>query len=255
MNISFSRQLNDHQKKALQTLVGLCRQQDQFRLSCPVDGDLFYLMWDEAGQLASAIAVYQDDFLECRGFTRPDCRGKGYFRRLLNLLNKDFEDCPLIFSVDPNCLPAMETLKAIGARLWYEEYAMGIDLGSVSLPPDQSPAFTLSFETAEPGLIAVTARLQSSRRPAGSCRLFLEGSSACLFSFEIRPSLRGRGLGYAFLCQLISRLKAMDIAVLNLQVSGQNLPAFNLYKKTGFRIRDTLSYYLYESGEVPLPDR
>ena len=100
MNISFSRQLNDHQKKALQTLVGLCRQQDQFRLSCPVDGDLFYLMWDEAGQLASAIAVYHDDFLECRGFTRPDCRGKGYFRRLLNLLNKDFEDCPLIFSVD-----------------------------------------------------------------------------------------------------------------------------------------------------------
>ena len=173
----------------------------------------------------------------------------------MNLLNKDFEDCPLIFSVDPNCLPAMETLKAISARLWYEEYAMGLDLGSVSLPPDQSPAFTLSFETEEPSLIAVTARLQSSRRPAGSCRLFLEGSSACLFSFEIRPSLRGRGLGYAFLCQLISRLKAMDIAVLNLQVSGQNLPAFNLYKKTGFRIRDTLSYYLYESGEVPLPDR
>ena len=35
------------------------------------------------------------------------------------------------------------------------------------------------------------------------------------------------------------------IAVLNLQVSGQNLPAFNLYKKTGFRITETLSRYLY----------
>ena len=41
MNISFSRQLNDHQKKALQTLVGLCRQQDQFRLSCQWTGICF----------------------------------------------------------------------------------------------------------------------------------------------------------------------------------------------------------------------
>ena len=37
----------------------------------------------------------------------------------------------------------------------------------------------------------------------------------------------------------------MGIRTLTLQVSGQNLGALALYKKTGFRIRDTLSYYLY----------
>ena len=42
----------------------------------------------------------------------------------------------------------------------------------------------------------------------------------------------------------------MDIAVLNLQVSGQNLPAFNLYKKTGFGITKTLSYYRRDIPDV-----
>ena len=32
---------------------------------------------------------------------------------------------------------------------------------------------------------------------------------------------------------------------LTLQVSGKNLPALGLYEKTGFRIAETLSYYLY----------
>ena len=32
---------------------------------------------------------------------------------------------------------------------------------------------------------------------------------------------------------------------MTLQVSSQNVPALELYKKTGFRITETLSYYLY----------
>ena len=254
MNTSFSRQLNKHQEEALQELVRLCRSQDHFRLSCPLDGDFFYLMWDDEGRLASVIAGYQYDFLECRGFTRPDCRRKGYFRRLWELLKEDFRDHQLVFSADPRSQTALKTLEAIGARLWYQEYAMGLELNSSSPSFVQPASFTLSFRSSrrEPGLVFVTAR---GKQTIGSCRLFLEGSRACLFSFEIHPSLRGQGLGYAFLCQLILQLCKRGVQVLNLQVSGQNLPALNLYKKTGFRIWDTLSYYLYESGESSRPFR
>ena len=35
------------------------------------------------------------------------------------------------------------------------------------------------------------------------------------------------------------------LTAVSLQVSGENEPALALYKKTGFRITETLSFYLY----------
>lgn len=250
MTISSVSRLNGSQEKSLNTLVGLCRSHEHFRLSSPLDADHFYLFWENDGSLVSAIGVYLDDEIpECRGFTRPDCRRQGYFRQLLHMLVKDFKGSPLIFSADPQSGDALRTLEAIGARLAYQEYAMGLELKK-ELPPFQSlSSLTLSFsrDPKEPDLVNVAA---SRKKNVGSCRLIFQNHTACLFSFEIRPALRGQGLGYAFLCRLIDELRSMDIHTLNLQVSGQNLPALNLYKKTGFRVWDTLSYYLYESGET-----
>ncbi|WP_243134402.1 GNAT family N-acetyltransferase [Enterocloster asparagiformis] len=45
--------------------------------------------------------------------------------------------------------------------------------------------------------------------------------------------------------QLQDLTPAIGISTLTLQVSGDNLPALRLYKKTGFHITETLSYYLY----------
>mgnify|MGYP005804173691 FL=1 len=43
---------------------------------------------------------------------------------------------------------------------------------------------------------------------------------------------------------MLKRLREESPAVL-LQVSGDNAVALRLYEKTGFRITETLSYYLY----------
>ena len=84
MKISRYAHLTARQKEALADLVAACRRQDGFHLSCPSDGNRFFLLWDENGELASALAVYDDDEIpECRAFTRTDCRRRGYFRRLL----------------------------------------------------------------------------------------------------------------------------------------------------------------------------
>ena len=44
---------------------------------------------------------------------------------------------------------------------------------------------------------------------------------------------------------LVSSLEREGIRRICLQVSGSNEPALHLYRKTGFRITETLSYYLY----------
>lgn len=108
--------------------------------------------------------------------------------------------------------------------------------------------------------------------PAGNCRLIFCGDGVCFCGFEIAEPLRGRGLGKAALLLTLSLLesrKGADGAQRNgdsgrdsgfcgllplclpqagrmfLHVSGDNQAAVSLYKKTGFRISETLSYYLY----------
>jgi len=78
-----------------------------------------------------------------------------------------------------------------------------------------------------------------------TCRLSLNGTRAYLYSLETVPALRRRGLASRFLVQLIRYLEGKGIQRICLQVSGSNEPALHLYRKTGFRITETLSYYLY----------
>ena len=44
---------------------------------------------------------------------------------------------------------------------------------------------------------------------------------------------------------VLSLLQKRNIAQVQLQVSGDNVAAFALYQKTGFTVKQTLSYYLY----------
>ena len=78
-----------------------------------------------------------------------------------------------------------------------------------------------------------------------TCRLSLNSTAAYLYSLETAPALRRRGLASCFLMQLIRYLEREGIRRICLQVSGSNEPALHLYRKTGFRITETLSYYLY----------
>ena len=54
-----------------------------------------------------------------------------------------------------------------------------------------------------------------------------------------------RQLGFLLMSRLIYCLQKTQIRRLLLHVSGSNVPAVALYKKTGFGITETLSYYMY----------
>ena len=83
----------------------------------------------------------------------------------------------------------------------------------------------------------------------GSCFLDTQEHGAYFYGFEISEPLRNQGLGTAclslFLETYFAHPNAKRFKKLFLQVSGLNQPAIALYKKAGFQITESLSYYVY----------
>lgn len=292
MKIIRTLSLSPKQTIEIHSLVSLCRRTDGIILSCPEDGDEFWLLYEdeEGGRfLAAFFAIYKmdKDTWECYAFTRPDCREHGYCSALLEKVCEDSQEegePDLCFITDNRCQSALDVLKHLETEFMYNEYMMALEInGAVGRSIDgESHGYwnrgiekeisasrdSLSLDTScddnLPGQMTVTAWLPvtdermtgtgelpaasfspGSGSPAGSCRISLQGENAYLYSLEIHPSLRGQGWGTRFLHSIISMLKEQGCGRLSLQVSGTNLPALGLYEKTGFRVTETLSYYLY----------
>ncbi len=269
MKIICSNHLTGPQKEQLAQLARICQEAEALTLSCPLDGDMFCLL-TEGKELLGALAVFfQENVWECYAFTRPDRRREGCFSQLLERLETEAEkleaDPEFCFITDGNSADGLKTLEAIGAEFWYAEHAMVWERPDTCEEAD-SPARTAFAQTApsctalsrpdrsvrlkraadpsQPSLYHFTA-LNAAGAPAGCFSLYIQGSSASLFHVEVPQPLRGQGWGTAIICALLDTLPSMNISRLVLQVSGSNAPAISLYKKTGFRITETLSYYLY----------
>lgn len=265
MNIIHTLSLSQKQLTDIRSITGLCRQMDGCTLSCPEDGDAFWLLYDENREEAKGVtawgetknagqgrpeaffAVYRidDSCLECYAFTRPDCRRRGYFSALLHEVCawcQESGEPELCFVTDHKCGDALEILGYLEAEFWYDEYMMERRIGRDGAecpkqPKAHAPGCNIS-------LIKHGTEWEMAA-PWGSCRLTLLGERAYLYGLEILPSLRGRGMGTRFVREILSILENHGCRSLRLQVSGANEAALGLYKKTGFRITQTLSYYLY----------
>ena len=247
MELSQTWELSHAQKAQVHSLVTICNTHDSIHLGYPLEEDTkHFLLYDNSGRLVSALGLFFSgpDCCECTAFTRPDCRKKGYFSLLLDaalaFLNEleaaGQEEYDLLFPVTPDCKAALGMLKALQAEYVYSEYIMERALGS-----ERNPDSGLTLRFQENGLCA--AYLDG--RPVGSCRIDRQASSVFLYEVEILEPLRGQGLGTRLMESLFYQLSQTGAGLLRLQVSSANQAAMALYKKTGFRICETLSYYLY----------
>ena len=269
MNLVTTLSLSQKQREEIHMLTDLCRRQDGSLLSCPEDGDEFWLLYEggclckgstlcQESSLQAFFTVYktEDSCWECYAFTRPKARNQGYFSLLLDVVvekSREAGEPDLCFVTDNCCKDTPGVLKHLGAEFWYEEYMMDCCLkgdGEDCRKPlscedshirilwkDKEPDYELVFFLPD--------QKGAPMAPAGTCRLSIQGDNACLYSLEILPALRGMGVGTRFVSNLLFLLKERGCRRLRLQVSGSNEPALRLYKKTGFRITETLSYYLY----------
>lgn len=118
-------------------------------------------------------------------------------------------------------------------------------VGSRSLLP-QNTAQNLRADLAENPSADLTADQPTDlTAPEVTCFLAPQGDSVYLYSLEVLPELRNKHLGTAFLSVLLPQLAQKGFKTIKLQVSSENLPAMALYKKTGFCITQTLSFYEY----------
>ena len=232
-----------------------------------LNADNWWFAMQEKDLLLGCMAVYQtgDDSFECVPFVHPDFRRKGIFSTILAAACKE-DRIPGEGSVYFSCSAENESWKNIlghiGAEHAWDEYMLerkliisektetDIYCRIVETAPENK---TEANDTITSGNIvwhAIGCRLNQNiplcfTSPEVICFLAPQGESVYLYSLQVLPELRNRHLGTAFLSALLPRLAKKGFKSIKLQVSSENLPAMALYKKTGFYITQTLSFYEY----------
>lgn len=258
MNYIHTKNLSPSQKISLLSLSAACQKHDRIHLSCPVnEGENFFLLYDNQN-LISALTLFfpENDLCECSAFTQPEHRRRGHFSQLFDAALREIQryeeelslDVELCFPVDTGCPDTKAVLQALEAEFWYCEHLMSLSLNEMSnfhrSPFDNFIAMSRQSEHEYHFLLA-DSDAQNPAVLVGRCHLAIQNSSAYLYGFEITERLRKQGYGEACLWKQLSVLTHSGIRRITLQVSGENAPALALYKKAGFQITETLSYYLY----------
>ena len=242
----------------LSQLFQICRQEGSYCPSYPKDGDIFFALKksESDSSLAAALILFhlEEDLWEVAALTHPDFRRQGCFRCLLDAAEAFSPNADFVFAVPPKTEPAASVLDSIGAQFWYTEHLMALDSSNMPIFPCKIPdSLSCCIQWPDGCSTAagmdISACFYSGQTLTASCRLNFsactEGPVCCIYQVLVPETLRHQGWGFRFFAALLPLLAQKGVLRFVLQVSGDNLPALALYKKTGFRITETLWYYLY----------
>lgn len=284
MKITSVSELYPSQKEKIQSLVDRCHDFDGPFLSFPFEDASYFLYIDgcsdpsrsiaslcreaapqpcpvsspdsRSGCIAAmALTVCGEDAWECSAFVQPDFRRQGLFSALLDqAIDLLPEESDLYFLIDSSTEAAGAVLELLGAELVSKEHMMELSLDDfLRQEPElamKSYAEEFSPAKAEGGFSAAVSEDCSSsqlcyRSSFGQVSISLHSDGCYLYGFEILPEFRRQGHGTRFLFETLTDLAVRNLFPVRLQVSGSNQAALSLYKKTGFRITETLLSFLY----------
>ena len=243
---------------------------------------LFLMRSDGSIPAVLSLSILDNETAECRAVTNPAFRRQGYFSALLEEAETLAGERDILFPVPDSCTDGLAVMHALEAECLSAEYEMACRLGasihSFSHIHCNNPCYTNQnstlFETAKWTLVSDKGKNEdsfslhvreeneevivngqttfhtNSHFPTvdliGSCLTTRTSETCvCLHHVEICENLRGKGFGTILIRRLLEELANFGIKRVILQVSGDNTPALSLYKKTGFAITQSLSYYLY----------
>ncbi len=243
-----------------------------------------YFEHDGAIVSAIAFIPMEDLLYECSAFTVPEFRGQGLFSELLDAgIDELLEDSELMFYTDKKNAAAAAVLEAVGAELDSEEHMMELLPENFSISDRHGGQAGSATNTCSSSADIHSESLNIDGTPTlrfhsdhAVINFSVFPSRYYLYGFEVEESCRGKGYGTIFLNKVLARLLSGNAAInehsplsseisnriptassadasadstaprpVLLQVSGDNAPALALYKKTGFRITETLCCYLY----------
>lgn len=283
MNIIRTGQLTSHQEKDVKALETACCLSDQTALSFPMEaGCLSFLLYDGETLLSAFSAYFQNNGAwECTAFTLPAFRRKGCFSRLLNRFLEEAGEHELIFPADASCTAVRLTFEAIGAELLYRELMMERTLPMWETEEEETEEtsgrrqndVTVKNKVTEYAKEHVSIKkgrrtvfhpalapqqedtlysVETDGRITGSFHLIFRKRCIYLYGLEISKPLQNKGFGTEAMEALIKGLSGLRFMQqeelpdsISLQVTETNKPALALYRKMGFRMADSLSYYIY----------
>ncbi len=237
----------DQKRRASEAVLTSTERRNSSQAASFCDGaDLYAFYEQDDGTMTAVLSLTEADELlyDCSAFTRPDCRRQGLFTELLDEAFAYLpEDTKLCFRTDGTCADTNAALEAIEAECVQEDHMMELDLRDGSALHLFEGLDPIPYTCEETRID--TFRNRNYISPFGSIQFTFFSNYLCLHSFEIHEEMRGRGYGNRLLCTALLDLADENAGIVRMHVEGDNETALALYKKTGFRITETLFTYLY----------
>jgi GNAT superfamily N-acetyltransferase len=123
----------------------------------------------------------------------------------------------------------------------HSEYLMECSSNSVSDFPQYFPDAISDF--SDDGCDYLMYLNASDDEPCAVCSLDYQPSHTMLYNVFVDENLRGKKAGTFLLSNLIRDYFSQNTNPLLVQVSSTNIPAFKLYKNTGFNIIEQVDYF------------
>lgn len=284
MIIKKSGFLTEETLKEIKAVEKQCMVHDKILRDISIDSSINYIedinhtfLYYKEDKLIGFLYMFipTSDEAEIQAYVLPDYRGKGYFKALL----KDAEDElkkhsieEILFVREFNPYSNRKDLKSLNAEYEFSEYCMKYSMNRAYMDKDydveiiktttkdsedliriSQGAFDESYEEAKE-LIFKSLKAENRTQYAvmyngeyiGIGGVHIENNEATIFGLGLIEEFRGQGLGKQALHLLINELMDKDLDSILIEVDSNNEVAFELYKKTGFKVEVAFDYYRKE---------
>ncbi len=186
----------------------------------------------------SLSGISETEFEAC-GFVLPEFRGQGIFSALLKKVKEEFRSTSVSLLVNPDCTHSVDILHHYNFLHLNTECKMILEFTDTDI---FSSELSLDSQEIAPDIWNCTFFNDSVK--IGTCTISIVDNSYCMLGdVEIKKEYRGLGLGIPLIHCLCNYLKVQGIFKIILHVTKGNVPAYRLYKSTGFTIVSKLDYY------------
>lgn len=249
MNIFAINTLSSKQYYEARDLIAICAQNDGTRGVSFLEPELnedttfpaFYMMYD-GSKLISFLSVFlpNDTEGEIYGYTLPEYRQKGYFKRLYKealrkLKAAGYKDITCV--CEPECAVGKTVLEKLGLTLIRTEHLMSYDMSPVT---EVKMRFELE-STTEDNTEIFEAFIDDDL--IGTCNVEFTRSHAVIYEFYIYEEYRGNGYGSELLLRILKKLLGEGVSKILLHVNGANTVAHTMYSHHGFATEEQIDYW------------
>lgn len=169
-------------------------------------------------------------------FVLPKYRKNKIATRLFSMMVSDFNSQSFQLSMDVGNDTGKSFVHQMGFAYASTECVMQLDKEKYSSLPN---TMTLTPEKQKDEII-ITGLVDG--KEIGHAVISVFDDTVCIHDVEVFEKYRRNGYGYRLMGTLLNHtFEKYNTAILH--VTKENVPAYNLYKKLGFRLEQELSYY------------